>query len=100
MRFSVLIPTIIGIGTFGYVRPSSGPNQLASSQPPQPQITELPVPLTVKQRSTTEVPGSSSRLSITVDDITREQVMVGLVSAAGSPVLAPVSMTVDEIREF
>jgi hypothetical protein len=100
MRTSILILSIIGVAACGCVRRTSAPNQSTSSQLTQSQIAGLPVSLTVKQRSTTAVPGSNDRLSMTVDDITRGQVMVSLIPTAGSPVLGPISMTVDETRDF
>lgn len=48
--------------------------------PPQPlgAFKELPVEVTVQQRSTQTVPGSGGAVEITIDDITANQVITGL----------------------
>jgi hypothetical protein len=46
----------------------------------------------VKQRTTTPVPGSDDRLLLTLDDITKGQVMTSLAPKNGGIVLAPTSM--------
>jgi hypothetical protein len=74
--------------------------QRAASPPSLPPIAQLPVSLTVKQRSNTVVPGSQDQLSITVDDVTRGQVMVSLAQAESGPLLGPVSMKEGETKEF
>jgi hypothetical protein len=43
------------------------------------ELRELPARMTVRQRSTVAVPGSDGRLELTIDDITRGQVMTSLV---------------------
>lgn len=60
----------------------------------------LPATITLKQRSTTEVPGTDGKLSITADDITRGQVMLTLVDTAGKPVFGPVSMSPNKSKLF
>jgi hypothetical protein len=67
---------------------------------PALQLTNLPVEMTVKQRSSTAVPGSEGRLLLTVDDITRGQVMASLATAAGDAVMSPRSMLADEDATF
>lgn len=56
-------------------------------------LKPLSVEMTVKQRSTTPVPGSEGELCLTIDDITRNQVMVSLAGKDRGPVLAPVSLS-------
>jgi hypothetical protein len=67
---------------------------------PALKLTNLPVEMTVKQRSTTVVPGSEGQLVLTVDDITRGQVMASLATAAGDAVLPARSMSADEDATF
>lgn len=52
----------------------------AQKKPDPPKLAGLPVEMTVKQRSTTAVQGSDGRLMLTIDDITRNQVIVTLAS--------------------
>jgi hypothetical protein len=61
-------------------------------QPTGPRLTDLPIEVTVKQRTTTAVPGSDEALSVTIDDITRGQVIVSLAEKDGNVVLAPKSL--------
>ncbi|MCK4871788.1 MAG: DUF5329 family protein [Phycisphaerales bacterium] len=56
------------------------------------KLAQLPVEITVKQRSTTIVPGSSNRLRLTIDDITRNQVMASL-ATDGTTVLPQTSFS-------
>lgn len=68
--------------------------------PPPQQLSGLPAVMTVAQRSTTTVPGTDDKLLLTVDDITRGQVMTSLSRADGQPVLAPRSMRSGESARF
>jgi hypothetical protein len=74
--------------------PQGGPAQ------PRPGIRGLPVEMTIKQRSTTPVPGSDESLRITIDDITAGQVMVSLADKDGKGVLASTSLKQGETAEF
>ena len=65
-----------------------------------PAIRGLPVNMTVKQRTTTAVPGSAEGLRITIDDITAGQVMVSLADAEREGVLASTSINEGESVEF
>ena len=65
-----------------------------------PRLSMLPLEVTVKQRSTTPVPGSDGELRLTIDDITRNQVMTSLVAKDGSAVLSPVSLTPGDSASF
>lgn len=78
--------------------PSTPPRaNSASSAPP---IAKLPVELTVNQRSTTAIPGSLNKLSITVDDVTRGQVMVSVVQTDAAPLLGPISMKEEDTQKL
>lgn len=68
--------------------------------PKESPIRDLPATLRVTQRSTAVVPGSDDKLSLTIDDITRGQVMVGLAEASGAPVLAMTSLTDGKSTDF
>jgi hypothetical protein len=78
-------------------------------QPPAPSqnsaeqaalLTGLPIKMTVKQRTTTAAPGSDGALSLTIDDITRGQVMASLADKEGKAVLAPTSLTAGKSATF
>lgn len=65
-----------------------------------PALADLPVDLIVRQRTTTAVPGSGDRLRLTVDDVTRGQVMAALAAADGSSVLAARSFVPGDTAGF
>src|SRR5688500_3340761 len=65
-----------------------------------PGLRELPVSMKVRQRSTTRVPGSQQALHLTIDDITRGQVMTSLKDSDGKPVLAPTSFKEGDAASF
>jgi hypothetical protein len=67
---------------------------------PEPPVAGLPISLRVAQRTTTEIPGSDGRLRLTIDDITRGQVMITLLDSAGTPVVGPVSMRENDEQIF
>jgi hypothetical protein len=91
MRHRLAIAVVLCLVEAGCA-PRESPSVAKPSAALSPVISGLPVQLRVQQRSTTEVPESASELSLTVDDITRGQVMVSLVHAGGGPVFGPVSM--------
>jgi hypothetical protein len=74
--------------------------------PPQKPVEQgqplvgLPIKVTVNQRTTTGVPGSGGALNITIDDVTRGQVMLSLADKEGSPVLGPTSLSTGQSAEF
>lgn len=76
---------VAGLGFIGY-------HMIGSGLAPDPSITGLPVTMKLKQRSTTAIPGSNDKLTISVDDITDGQVMVTLVGADGKPVMGARSL--------
>ena len=56
-------------------------------------LAMLPIQIEVRQRSTTDIAGSNGALRLTVDDITRGQVIASLAEADGRTVLSPISLT-------
>ena len=64
------------------------------------QFADPPISMTVKQRSTTAVPGTGDALRLTIGDITRGRVMVSLSAKDGSAVLAPVSLRAHGTARF
>jgi hypothetical protein len=75
----------------------------APSQNPAKQaapLTGLPIKMTVKQRTTTAAPGSNDALSLTIDDVTRGQVMASLADKQGKVVLASASLTAGKSAPF
>jgi hypothetical protein len=64
------------------------------------KLTVLPATVTVSQRSTTPIPGSNGKLVLTIDDITRNQVMASLATDKAVPVLPPQSMAPQDETPF
>lgn len=64
------------------------------------RLTVLPATVTVSQRSTTPIPGSNGKLVLTIDDITRGQVMASLATDKAVPVLPPQSMAPQDEAPF
>jgi hypothetical protein len=67
---------------------------------PKGRKLRLPVEMTVRQRTTTAVPGFDGELRLTIDDVTAGQVMVSLAGKDGSLLLAPTSMESDDTLNF
>jgi hypothetical protein len=65
-----------------------------------PRLPDLPIEMTVAQRSTTPVPGSEDGLRLTIDDVTRGQVVASLSARDGTVVLAPVSLEAGKSAPF
>jgi hypothetical protein len=63
-------------------------------------LRRLPVSMKVRQRSTTRVPGSQQSLHLTIDDITRGQVMATLKDSNGKTVLASTSFSAGDVADF
>ncbi len=72
---------------------SRAPESAEPAPTPQPAIADLPVQITLRQRSTATVPGSDPPLRLTIDDVTRGQVMASLAHEGGEGLLGPVSFT-------
>jgi len=69
------------------------PAENAEAAARQTPLAVVPVEITVRQRSTTPVPGSDGKLLVTIDDVTRGQLMVSIVEQGETPLIGPVSMT-------
>ena len=75
----------------------------ACSKKPEPKVSPiagLPVGVKLKQRSTSVVPGTGDKLSITIDDITHDQVLVSMAEKGGTPVLAVTSLSEGKTAGF
>jgi hypothetical protein len=69
------------------------PPPIAAPKAPAPSpLSNLPIQLAVYQRSTTVVPGTGGALRLTIEDITRGQVIVSLVDKRGEAELAATSL--------
>jgi hypothetical protein len=102
-KLPLVIATMIAVGaTVLFVFRQESPT--APSTPPTvvppPLSIETPVRFTVKQRSTTPLPGSEKRILITLDDITRGQVLTTLAWDDGRPIAATRSLRKGEILPF
>jgi hypothetical protein len=103
MRTKVLITVGVLIALlllFGCPKeqPPAPPQEL--TPPPASVLPQLPIELVVKQRTTTPAPGSEGAVQVTIDDITRGQVMVSLAGKTGEPLLAPTSLHEGESASF
>lgn len=76
-----------------------GPEPAGTGRPAA-AIAGLPATMSVRQRSTTEIPGSEGRLLVSVDDVTRGQVQVAVVSDRAGTGAGPWSMRAGERRMF
>jgi len=76
------------------------PAENADAAPRQIPLAVVPIELTVRQRSTTPIPGSDGKLLVTIDDVTRGQIMVSVVEQGQTALIGPVSMTPDMSLEF
>lgn len=81
------------------------PNVGNADEPPaksaaSPALTGLPIKMTVKQRSTTVVPGTNGAIELTIDDITRGQVMASLAKDDGTTLIARRSFATGKSKRF
>jgi hypothetical protein len=102
MRTTVLITVGVAIALlllFGCPKeqPPAPPQKLT---PPASLLPELPAEMVVQQRTTTPAPGTEGAVQVTIDDITRGQVMVSLALKSGEPLLAPTSLHEGESASF
>jgi hypothetical protein len=102
MRTAVLITIGVAIALlllFGCPKeqPPAPPQKVT---PPVSLLPELPAEMVVQQRTTTPAPGSEGAVQVTIDDITRGQVMVSLALKSGEPLLAPTSLHEGESASF
>jgi len=104
MRTIVLITVGVALAVLLVLGCPTKPETPAPQQQPVPQpapkLTGLPIEMTVKQRTTTVVPGSGGAVSLTIDDITRGQVMVSLAAKDGAVLLGPTSLAEGKSAEF
>jgi hypothetical protein len=95
MRTFVLISVgfvVAVLLVLGCPKKQDSPAPLQPPAPPGPVLADLPIEMTVKQRTTTAVPGADGALSVTIDDITRGQAMISLAGRDGVVVLGPTSL--------
>jgi hypothetical protein len=78
----------------------AGPSSSQPAEQKQPKLSGLPAEVTVKQRSTTVVPGSNGLLRVTIDDITRGQVMTSIAGQDGGAILAATSLATGDTVSF
>lgn len=94
MRTTALITTGAAIALlllFGC--PKDQPPAPSQDVPPaSPFHAKLPVSMVLMQRTTATVPGSNDAVQVTINDITRGQVMVSLATNDGESLLAPTSL--------
>lgn len=95
--FRLALALLVAVAGCSPTARESAPTSVAS---PAHAITDLPVTVSVKQRSTTAVPGTKDELLITIDDITRGQVIVSLVHKNGEAILGPHSLKSDDAIRF
>lgn len=72
----------------------------ANTTPPPEPVQELPVTMTVPQRSTTAVPGSSGTLFLRTGDVTMGQVTVAMVDARDAILMPMHSLYVGDTHDF
>lgn len=65
-----------------------------------PIVLDAPVEFTVFQRSTTPLPGSNGKILLTIDDITRGQVMTTVSWENGTPIVANRSLRQNDVVTF
>jgi hypothetical protein len=70
---------------------SSASRQAATVPATKPAVAKVPVSMTMKQRSNEVIPGSDG-IRLTVDDVTRGQVIVSVAGKDGSTLLSRMSM--------
>jgi hypothetical protein len=103
MRTFVLISVgfvVAVLLVLGCPKKQETPAPLQQPPPTAPRLVDPPIEMTVKQRTTTSVPGSDQALSITIDDVTRGQVMISLAGKDGNVVLGPTSLAEGQSAKF
>jgi hypothetical protein len=96
-RRSVFLLAVVLVVSAGC---DSGRSSRQPAQQKVPKLSGLPADVTVSQRSTTVVPGSDGLLRVTIDDITRGQVMTSLAGKDGGVVLAATSLAAGDKAAF
>jgi hypothetical protein len=79
---------------------ASSPSPDVGVSPPRMVLPAETVTMTVAQRSTTPIDGSNGNVRLTIDDITRGQVLASISTSEGESVLSPVSMKPGESSAF
>jgi hypothetical protein len=78
-----------------------GPTEYTSvPKPAAPIVLDAPVEFTVYQRSTIPLPGSNEKVVITIDDITRGQVMATILWQNGTPIAPTRSVHKKDVVTF
>ncbi len=75
-------------------------DRTVSERRSSPKLDVLPIAIRVAQRTTTPIPGSKGALVLTIDDITRGQVMTSLAKEDGAPLLGATSMKAGQSTSF
>lgn len=75
-------------------------NEIPSPEPPPPIVLDARVEFTVFQRSTNPLPGSKGKIVLTLDDITRGQVMTTLAWHNGPEIVATRSLCENNVVTF
>jgi hypothetical protein len=99
MKTFSLTCAVVGLALIGCERPVSKelpPTTISAL----PSLDQLPVSMKVMQRSTTPIPGSDDELLLTIDDITRGQVMVTILRTGQKSLLGPISMEEGDTTVF
>jgi hypothetical protein len=65
-----------------------------------PIVLDAPVEFTIVQRSTTSLPGSNGKFIVTIDDITKGQVMTTISKLDGPPIVGTQSLRQDDVVTF
>ncbi len=97
MKVAIMI-AVVALGLAGCGAPDSRPT--AGASPDAAAFAQLPIELTVNQRTTTPLPGSVGPIRLTIDDVTRGQVMTSLAAHEGTTLLAPTSLREGDTAPF
>ncbi|HYC77207.1 MAG TPA: DUF5329 family protein [Planctomycetota bacterium] len=94
-RRAVLFSLIAGLALGACAEPRTPPATERT-----PALPGLPIEFTARQRSTVPIPASDGRLLVTVDDVTRNQVMVSVATADAVVLVPSRSMTENDAAPF
>ena len=99
-RIALLLLACSLPGSCSRQQPAPAAASAGSAESRRSRLTLLPIEIEARQRSTTDVAGSNGELRLTVDDITRGQVIASLAEADGRTVLAPTSLVAGTAATF